>query len=50
MSSYIEIKRGFPCINVCQAPKEMLKTEVYGLGYQHRPRDLANGNVLENSV
>ena len=44
----IVIKHGFPCINVCQVPREMLKT--YGLGFQHLPRYLANVNVLENNV
>ena len=48
--SNIGIKHGFPCINVCQVPREMLKTEAYGLGFQHLPRDLANVNVLENNV
>ena len=46
--SNIGIKHGFPCINVCQVPREMLKTEA--LGFQHLPRDLANVNVLENNV
>ena len=40
----IGIKHGFPCINVCQVPREMLKTEAVGLGFQHLPRDLANVN------
>ena len=31
----IGIKHGFPCINVCQVPREMLKTEAVGRG---RPR------------
>ena len=46
----IGIKHAFPCINVCQVPREMLKTEAVGRGFQHLPRDLANGNVLENHV
>ena len=46
----IGIKHGFPCINVCQVPREMLKTEAAGRGFQHLPRDLANVNVLENNV
>ena len=37
----IEIKHGFPCINVCQVPREMLKTEAEGL---------ANVSALENYV
>ena len=46
----IGIKHGFPCNNVCQVPREMLKTEAVGLGFQHLPRDLANVNVLEINV
>ena len=46
----IGIKHGFPCINVCQVPREMMKTEAVGRGFQHLPRDLANVNVLENNV
>ena len=46
----IRIKHAFPCINVCQVPREMLKTEAVGRGFQHLPRDLANVNVLENNV
>ena len=38
----IEIKHhGFPCINVCQVPREMLKTEAEDQGFQQLPRDLA---------
>ena len=29
----IGIKHGFPCINVCQVPREMLKTEAVGRGF-----------------
>ena len=46
----IGIKHGFPCINVCQVPRDMLKIEAVGQGFQHLPRDLANVNVLENHV
>ena len=46
----IGIKHGFPCINVCQVPREMLKTEAVGRGFQHLSRDLANVNVLEINV
>ena len=46
----IGIKHGFPCINVCQVPREMLKTEAKGLGFQQLQRDLANVNALENNV
>ena len=46
----IGIKHGFPCINICQVPREMLQTEAEGRGFQHLPRDLANVNVLENNV
>ena len=34
----------FECINICQVPWEVLKTEAEGLGFQHLPRDLANVN------
>ena len=46
----IGIKHGFSCINVCQVPREMLKTEAEGRGFQQLPRDLANVNALENNV
>ena len=46
----IGIKHGFSCINVCQVPREVLKTEAEGQDFQHLPRDLANVNVLENNV
>ena len=46
----IGIKHGFPCINVCQIPREMLKTEAEGRGFLQLPRDLANVNILENNV
>ena len=35
----------FQCINVCQVPREMLKTSAFGLGFQHHPWDLANVNA-----
>ena len=50
MRDNIGIKHGFSCINVCQVPREVLKTEAEGRGFQHLPRDLANVNVLENNV
>ena len=46
----IGIKHGFPCVNVCQVPRELLKTEAEGRGFQQLPRDLANVNALENNV
>ena len=46
----IGIKHDFPCINVCQVPREMLKTEAEGGGFQQLPRDLANVKALENNV
>ena len=46
----IGIKRVFSCINVCQVPRELLKTEAEGRGFQQHPRDLANVNALENNV
>ena len=30
---YIGIKHGFPCINICQVPREVLKTEVEDRGF-----------------
>ena len=50
MKFSIGIKDGFPCINVCKAPSEMLKTEAVCRGFQHLPRDLANVYVLENNI
>ena len=41
----IGIKHGFPCINIRQVLREVLKTE--GHGFQHLPRDLANVNGLK---
>ena len=46
----IGIKHGFSCINVCQVPRKVLKTEAKGRGFQQLPRDLANVNALENNV
>ena len=46
----IGIKHCFSCINVCQVPREVLKTEAGGRGFQQLSRDLANVNVLENNV
>ena len=42
----IGIKHGFSCINIRQGPRELLKTEAGGRGFQHLPRDLANVNAL----
>ena len=49
-SNNIGIKHGFPFINVCQVPREVLKTEAEGRGFKQLPRDLANVNALENHV
>ena len=38
-SNNIGIKHGFSCINIRQVPKEVLKTEAGGRGFQHLPRD-----------
>ena len=46
----IGIKHGFSCINICQVPWEVLKTEAEGRGIQHLPRDQANVNALKNPV
>ena len=40
----------FSCINIHQVPREVLKTEAGGRGFQHLPRDLANINALKNHV
>ena len=44
----IVIKHGFSCINIRQVPREVLKTEAGGRGFQHLPRDLGNVNALKN--
>ena len=46
----IGIENGFPCINIRQVPRELLKTEAGGRGFQHLPRDLANINAMKNHV
>ena len=46
----IGIKHGFSCINIRQVPREVLKTEAGGRGFQHLPRDLATVNALKNHV
>ena len=46
----IGIKYDFPCINIRQVPREVLKTEAGGRGFQHLPRDLANVNALKNHI
>ena len=35
----------FQCINIRQAPWEVLKTDARGLDFQHLPRDLTNFNA-----
>ena len=42
----IEIKHGFPCINICQVPREVLKVEVEDGGFQLFPRDREHVNAL----
>ena len=44
------IKHSFLCINIRQVPREVLKTEAGGRGFQHLPLDLANVNALKNHV
>ena len=46
----IGIKHGFSCINIHQVPREVLKTEAGGRGFQHLPRDLVNVDALKNHV
>ena len=48
-TSTIGIKHGFSCINIRQAPREVLKTEAGDRGFQHLPRDLANVNALKKT-
>ena len=50
LSVNIGIKHGFSCINIRQVPREVLKTEAGGPGFQHLPRDLANVNALKKHV
>ena len=40
----------FSCINIREVPREVLKTEAGGRGFQHLPRDLANAIALKNIV
>ena len=47
LNTIIGIKHGFSCINIRQVPREVLKTEAEGRGFQHLPRDLANVNALK---
>ena len=35
----------FQCINICQVPREVLKTAASSLVFQHLPQDLANVNA-----
>ena len=46
----IGINHGFSCLNIRQIPREVLKTEAGGRGFQHLPRDLANVKALKNHV
>ena len=41
---HIGIEHGFSCINVCQVPREVLKTDAEGRDFQQLARDLANVN------
>ena len=43
----IGIKHDFSCINICQVPWEVMKTEAGGRCFQHLPRDLANNTALK---
>ena len=38
-------KNGFSMHNICQVPREVLKTAASDLGFHHLPRDLANVNA-----
>ena len=43
----IGIKHGLSCIKIRQVPRELLKTEAGGRGFQHLPIDLANVDALK---
>ena len=47
---YYRDQTWFSCINVRQVPREVLKTEAGGRGFQHLPRDLANVNALKTHI
>ena len=40
----------FQCMNIHQVPREVLKTEASGLGFQHLPQDLANVNAWKTCL
>ena len=44
------IKHDFICINICWAPREVLKPEPERWGFQHLPRGTVDVNVSENHV
>ena len=46
----IGIKHGFLCINICWAPREMLKPEPERRGFRPLPRGPADVNVSEKHV
>ena len=46
----IGIKHDFLCINICWAPREVLKPEPEKGGFQHLPRGPADVNVSERHV
>ena len=50
MKINIGIKHGFLCINICWAPREMLKPEPERRGFQPLPRGPADVNVSGNHV
>ena len=50
MNSNTGIKHSFSCINIRQIPREVLKTEDGGRGFQHLPRDLVNINALKKTM
>ena len=46
----IGIKHDFLCINICLAPREMLRPEPERRGFQPLPRGLIDVNVSEKHV
>ena len=50
LSLYENSRTCYSCIDICKVPKEVMKTEAKGRVCQHLPKDVANINVLGNSV
>ena len=46
----VGIKHGISCINICQIPRKVLKTEAGDRGFHYFVRDLANVNALKKHI